>query len=147
MEVRAVLGGVGCFAKEKTNDMARGGGLGDWGATSKVFRFSELPVRTGANGGESRNVLDGRLVTGEAVSVHESMQPAGAKPNPAHRIEHTEFICLREGALEFQHDGKTERAEAGDILFVAKGTFHGVRNVGAGPAAYFVVAIGGDVNQ
>jgi quercetin dioxygenase-like cupin family protein len=130
-----------------TNDMVRGGGLEDLGATSKVFRFSELPVRAGANGGESRNVLNGRLVTGEAVAVHESMQPAGAKPNPAHRIEHTELICLREGSLEFEHDGKTERADAGDILFVARGTVHGVRNVGAGPAAYFVVAIGGDVNQ
>jgi quercetin dioxygenase-like cupin family protein len=130
-----------------TNDMVRGGGLEALGATSKVFRFSELPVRAGANGGESRNVLDGRLVTGEAVAVHESMQPAGAKPNPAHRIEHTELICLREGSLEFEHDGKTERADAGDILFVARGTVHGVRNVGAGPAAYFVVAIGGDVNQ
>jgi quercetin dioxygenase-like cupin family protein len=127
-------------------DMARDGGIGDLGSTSRVFRFSELPVRTGANGGESRKVLDGLLVTGEAVSVHESMQPAGAKPNPAHRIEHTELICLREGSLEFEHDGRTERADAGDILFVAKGTFHGVRNVGAGAAAYFVVAIGGDVN-
>jgi quercetin dioxygenase-like cupin family protein len=133
-------------SKGVTNDMARGGGLGDLGARSKVFRFSELPVRAGANGGESRSVLDGRLVTGEAVALHESMQPAGAKPNPAHRIEHTELICLREGSLEFEHDGKTERADAGDILFVAKGTVHGVRNVGAGPAAYFVVAIGGDVN-
>ena len=40
-------------SKGMTNDMARGGGLGDLGARSKVFRFSELPVRAGANGGES----------------------------------------------------------------------------------------------
>ena len=65
----------------------------------------------------------------------------------AHRIEHSEIICVREGTLEFQHDGVTERAAAGDVLFVAKGTMHGVRNAGAGPAAYFVLAIGGDVNQ
>ena len=41
----------------------------------------------------------------------------------------------------------TEHATAGDVLLVAKGTMHGVRNVGAGPVAYFVLAIGGDVNQ
>jgi hypothetical protein len=33
------------------------------------------------------------------------------------------------------------------VLFVSKGTMHGVRNVGDGPAAYLVFAIGGDVNQ
>ncbi|MGA7158977.1 MAG: cupin domain-containing protein [Acidobacteriaceae bacterium] len=129
------------------DDMGRAGGPEQLGAKSKVYRFDELPMRMGSNGGESRNVLSGRLVTGEEVSLHESMQPAGAKPNPAHRIEHTELICLREGSLEFEHDGRTERAEAGDVLFIAKGTLHGVRVVGAGPAAYFVLAIGGDTNR
>ena len=91
--------------------------------------------------------MHGRLPTGEQVALHVSMQPAGTVPNPAHRIEHSEIICLREGALEYQHDGVTERASAGDVLFVSKGTMHGVRNVGDGPAAYLVLAIGGDVNQ
>ncbi|HEY5381214.1 MAG TPA: cupin domain-containing protein [Acidobacteriaceae bacterium] len=115
--------------------------------SSRVFRFEALPVRKNQNGSESRDVLRGQLPTGEQVAVHESTQPAGIPPNPAHRIEHTEIICMREGTLEFQHDGVTERASAGDILFVAKGTMHGVRNVGDGPAAYFVIAIGGDTNR
>ena len=114
---------------------------------SHVFRLAELPVRKNPNGSESWNVLHGRLPTGEQIALHVSMQPAGTVPNPAHRIEHSEIICLREGALGFQHDGATEQAAAGDVLFVAKGTMHGVRNVGAGSAAYFVLAIGGDVNQ
>jgi quercetin dioxygenase-like cupin family protein len=112
---------------------------------SRVYRFDSLPVRKSPNGTESRDVLRGELATGEHVAVHESTQPAGAPGNPAHRIEHTEFICIREGTLEFQHDGTTERATAGDILLVAKGTMHSVHNVGAGPASYIVVAIGGDV--
>ena len=114
---------------------------------SHVFRLADLPVRKNQNGGESWNMLHGRLPTGEQIALHVSMQPAGTVPNPAHRIEHSEIICLREGALEFQHDGLTEQAAAGDVLLVAKGTMHGVRNVGAGQAAYFVLAIGGDVNQ
>src|SRR5579875_2206039 len=113
--------------------------------TSRVFRFNDLPAHSSPNGGESRNVLRGTLETGEHVAVHESVQPQGATPNPAHRIEHSEIICIREGAVEFQHDGVTERASAGDILLVAKGTMHGLRNVGGGPVAYFVIAIGGDV--
>jgi quercetin dioxygenase-like cupin family protein len=102
-------------------------------------------VRNNPNGSESRNAIAGHLATGEHVAVHESIQPAGVPGNPAHRIEHTEFICVREGTLEFQHDGITERASAGDIILVAKGTLHGIRNIGAGPASYFVTAIGGDV--
>lgn len=112
---------------------------------SRVYHFESLPVRKNQNGSESRDVVRGELATGEHVAVHESTQAAGIPGNPAHRIEHTELICVREGTLEFQHDGMTERASAGDMLLVAKGSLHGVRNTGAGPASYFVVAIGGDV--
>ncbi len=112
---------------------------------SRVFHFDSLPARTNPNGSETRNVVHGELATGEHVAVHESVQPPGVPANPAHRIEHTELICVREGTLEFHHDDTTERASAGDILLVAKGTMHSVRNPGAGPASYFVVAIGGDV--
>jgi quercetin dioxygenase-like cupin family protein len=118
----------------------------EWGSQSRVFHFGELGVRAGANGGASRDIFHGQIVTGEEVALHESMQPAGVPPNPAHRIEHTEIICLREGTLEFQHDGKTERAGSGDVILVAKGTMPWVRNVGETPAAYFVLAIGGDTN-
>lgn len=114
---------------------------------SHVFRLSDMAARKNPNGSESWSVLHGRLPAGEQIAVHVSLQPAGTPPNPAHRIEHSEIICLREGALDFQHNGVTEHATAGDVLFVAQGTMHGVRNVGAGPAAYFVLAIGGDVNQ
>jgi quercetin dioxygenase-like cupin family protein len=114
---------------------------------SRVFRIADLPVRKNQNGSESWNVLHGRLPTGEQIALHVSTQPGGTVPSPAHRIEHSEIIGLREGALGFQHDGVTEKAAAGDVLFVANGTMHGLRNVGAEPAAYFVLAIGGDVNQ
>jgi mannose-6-phosphate isomerase-like protein (cupin superfamily) len=101
----------------------------------------------GANGGESRDVLHSRFQGGEEAALHESVQPAGAPANPAHRIAHSEIICVRQGILEFRHDEQTEHAEAGDVIFVAKGTMHQVRNIGQGPAAYFVLAIGGDTNK
>lgn len=113
-------------------------------ARSRVLRFSDLHARTNPNGSESRDAIGGQLPTGERVAVHESVQPAGVPPNPAHRIEHSEIICIREGAVEFMHDGITVSASAGDVLLVAKGTMHSLRNVGSGQAAYFVVAIGGD---
>ena len=113
---------------------------------SRVFRFGEMPLKRMANGGESRDVARGQLVTGEIVAVHESMQVAGAVPNPAHRIEHTEIILVSEGTLEFRHDDKAERVGPGGVIYVSKGTMHSAKNVGEGAAKYFVVAIGGDVN-
>jgi quercetin dioxygenase-like cupin family protein len=114
---------------------------------SKVFAFDALTVRKMANGGESRDVVQGTLATGEAVAIHESVQPAGIPPNPAHQIAHSEFILVQEGILEFSHDGKTERAGPGSVIYVAYGTMHGVRNVGDVAAKYTVVSLGGDVKN
>lgn len=116
-------------------------------AQAKVFAFEAMPLRTMPNGGESRDVVHGRLATGEAVSIHESMQPPGLPPNPAHSIDHAEFILVTAGTLEYRHDGKTEIAGPGSVIYVAFGTRHQVRNVGKTAAQYTVIAIGGDVGR
>src|SRR5512139_1848399 len=100
---------------------------------SKVFTFADGAVRKFDNGGEAHDLVLGALKTGEAVRVHESMQPEGAVPNPAHAIDHSEFIIVMEGTLEYSHDGKTETASAGDVIYVAFGTMHQVRNAGKSP--------------
>ncbi|MGI4757636.1 MAG: cupin domain-containing protein [Janthinobacterium lividum] len=97
-----------------------------------------------ANGGESRSIVRATLATGEAVSVHESTQIAGTTPNSPHTIQHSEFILMREGTLAFEHDGISEQAGPGSIIYVAYGTLHTVRNVGTVAATYTVIAIGGD---
>jgi quercetin dioxygenase-like cupin family protein len=116
-------------------------------AAARVFAYDQMTARTAPNGAVGRSVFNGTLATGEAVAVHETMQPAGTVPNPAHRIEHSEIIVVQEGTLEFQHDGKTDRADAGSVIYVALGTLHTVRNAGAGPAKYVVIAIGGDTKK
>jgi quercetin dioxygenase-like cupin family protein len=116
-------------------------------ATSRVFAYDEMAVKTAANGAVSRNAFSGTLATGEVIAAHETMQPAGTAPNPAHRIQHSELIVVEEGTLEYMHDGKTERAGAGSIIYVALGTLHAVKNVGDGPAKYVVIQIGGDTKK
>ncbi len=116
-------------------------------AQAQAFSFDKLAAKRTANGGESRSIVSGTLATGEAVALHESIQPVGAEPNPAHRIEHTEFIVVIAGTIEFDHDGHAETVGAGSVLFVAPGTLHALRNVGKVPAQYCVIAIGGDVKR
>jgi len=114
-------------------------------AATKVFDVAALPATRNSNGSERRDVVRaGRLATGEPVHIHQTTQPPGTPPAPAHTIEHSEFILVTEGTLEITHDGKTERADAGSVIYVAHGTMHQARNVGAGPVKYTVIAIGGN---
>ncbi len=114
---------------------------------SRVFAYDEMVARTAPNGAVGRSVFSGTLATGESVAVHETLQPEGTAPNPAHRIQHSELIVVEEGTLEFEHDGKAERAGPGSVIYVALGTLHSVKNVGDGPAQYVVIQIGGDTKK
>jgi quercetin dioxygenase-like cupin family protein len=114
-------------------------------ATSRVLDVLSLPSIHNPNGSERWDVVrSGRLATGEAVSIHTSMQPVGVEPGPAHTVQHSEFILVTEGLLEIIHDGTTQRAGPGSVIYIAYGTMHQARNVGPGPVKYTVVAIGGD---
>jgi quercetin dioxygenase-like cupin family protein len=118
-------------------------------ATAQALAFGAMHTRTMANGGESRDIIHGALKTGEMVNLHQSMQPAGMTPNPMHVIQHTEFIMVWAGQVEFQREdagGKvvSDTVGPGGVLYVAFGTKHALKNVGDGEARYFVVAIGGD---
>jgi mannose-6-phosphate isomerase-like protein (cupin superfamily) len=114
---------------------------------SRAFLYERMPVTANPNGSEGRKVVTGTLATGEAIGIHESMQPVGMKPNPAHAIQHTEVIVVEQGTLEFLHDGKTERVGPGGIIYVAFGTTHAVKNAGDVPARYVVIQIGGDTRK
>jgi mannose-6-phosphate isomerase-like protein (cupin superfamily) len=131
-------------ANDKPAPVEGGGTLG----AARVIPFDGMTVRTMANGGESRDIAHGTLATGETANLHQSMQVVGATPNAPHVIQHTEFILVREGELEFDHEvaGQmvAEKVGAGGVIYVAYGTRHTVKNVGTVPAKYFVVAIGGD---
>ena len=111
---------------------------------SEVLFPDRLPLTTNPNGSKSWNILHGVLATGEAIALHESLQPAGTRPNPPHSIQHSELILVQQGTLLFEYDGGSAKVVEGGVIFVAFGTRHAARNVGDGPAKYLVVAIGGD---
>ena len=111
---------------------------------SEVFSTDRIPATTSVNGAKRWNILEGVLATGDAIAMHQSLQPAGMAPNPPHTIQHSELILVQEGTLLFEHDGGSEKVGPGGVIFVALGTRHAARNVGDGTAKYLVIAIGGD---
>jgi len=114
---------------------------------ARVFDYDQMQVRTAPNGTEYRAAFNGTLPTGESVGAHESMQPAGTAPPQLHKNQHSEFIVVQQGTVEYTHDGKAERAGPGSILYIPIGTEHSVKNVGDGPAKYVVLQIGGDTKK
>jgi mannose-6-phosphate isomerase-like protein (cupin superfamily) len=137
----------GSVARAQSTAASPGGPGVDPLSQARVFPYDQMSVTKLPNGGEIKRVVQGALKTGEAVSVHESMQPVGSEPNPAHKIEHSEFIIVREGTVQFEHDGKAERVSAGGVIYVRFGTMHRLRNVGKVPGTYVVIAIGGDTKK
>ena len=116
---------------------------GDFAGGSKVFALAGVAATKNANGSERKNVFDGTLATGEAMSMHESWSPVGATA-PGHVIHHSELIVVIEGTIGFEHDGKVDTAGAGDVVYVAYGTNHSIKNAGTGTARYMVLQMGGD---
>ncbi|MDR3736627.1 MAG: cupin domain-containing protein [Acidobacteriaceae bacterium] len=114
-------------------------------AHARVLRFSDLPVGLLPNGTDRRVLAQGALATGEAVRVHESIAPPAAAAPDMHAIQHSELIVVVQGTVGMEHDGKVETGGPGDVLYVAFGTNHRIRNMGDGPARYVVISIGGDV--
>jgi quercetin dioxygenase-like cupin family protein len=110
---------------------------------SGVFRFSDLQPNTTANGSaEIRNIVNSKTPTGEQVEVHETTLHPGATPHAPHRHKHSEFWLIREGTVEITISGKPYQLGAGSVGFAASNDEHGIKNIGDGPATYFVVAIG-----
>jgi mannose-6-phosphate isomerase-like protein (cupin superfamily) len=107
---------------------------------SKVYRFDELPVRTGNP--IIRNILSGSLHDGFHVSLHESDLGPNSIPHEPHRHEHEEMVFVLEGTLEFTVNGKPTRAGAGSVLFAGSNDMHGIRNPDTVHAKYFVLALG-----
>jgi len=108
---------------------------------SATYPYEKLPIRT-PNHAQIRDVLKGKLATGESLEVHETTLPPGGAPHAAHHHVHSEMWLIREGTVELTVNGASYRLGPGSVGFVHSNDEHGIKNVGATPATYFVVAVG-----
>jgi mannose-6-phosphate isomerase-like protein (cupin superfamily) len=108
---------------------------------SATYAFDQLPMLV-LDHAEMRRVLKGKLATGEALEVHETTLPVGAAPHAPHHHVHSEMWLIREGTVELTISGTSYRLGPGSVGFVHSNDEHGIKNVGATAATYFVVAVG-----
>ncbi|MGC2196280.1 MAG: cupin domain-containing protein [Terriglobales bacterium] len=122
------------------------GSLSAWSSSSNSLPssmqpFESLPV---AKEGQAtyRDILEGTTHTGDFLEVHETVLEPNAAPHPAHHHAAEELFLVSSGTLEITISGKSVHLGPGSAAFVASGEEHGLRNVGSGPAQYFVVTVG-----
>ena len=108
---------------------------------SDVFSFENMPVQN-SDHAQIRKIVKGKLATGEHIEAHETTLPANGSPHPPHHHMHSEMWLIREGTVELTINDTSHRLGAGGVGFVHSNEEHGIKNVGTGPATYFVVAIG-----
>jgi len=68
----------------------------DTSLPSANYPYDKLPVHT-LDHAEMRQVLKGKLATGEALEVHETTLPPGGAPHAPHHHVHSEMWLIREG--------------------------------------------------
>ena len=107
---------------------------------SAIYPFEKLPVQT-TNNAHIRQVLEGKLATGESLEVHETTLPPGGAPHAPHHHGHSEIWLIREG-LELTINGSSYIFGPGSVGFLHSNDEHGIKNISTTPAMYFVVAIG-----
>jgi len=114
---------------------------------SKTGSLTNTTVRLGAE--ELRFRITAAETDGELVAVDVTMPPGGGPPM-LHRHACTELYLVRGGAFAiYRQDaagGTLERLEAraGDVVLLAAGVSHTVRNESAAPADAHVVFTPGD---
>jgi len=112
---------------------------------SKCYPFDSLTAKTNLEThNQARSVLDGQTHTGMPIELHITTLAPGQMPHPAHQHIHEEMIMLQEGTLEVTILGQSTRIGPGSVAYVRSNDLHGWKNVGGGPAQYFVLAIGND---
>jgi heat shock protein HslJ/mannose-6-phosphate isomerase-like protein (cupin superfamily) len=105
---------------------------------SRVFDWAAL-TPTPIPNGERRLMLDGPTATVDLLHVHATTLAVGQVSGQAVRHPRDEVLIVKDGEVEVSLDGTTQKASAGAVLFFASGAVTRLKNVGAGPATYYVI--------
>ncbi len=88
-----------------------------------------------------RSLLDTATTTLKRLEIHQTSLAPGGSPHPPHRHLHDELMLIERGTLEVTQERSTRRAGPGSLIFQSSNELHGLTNVGADTAVYWVIAI------
>jgi quercetin dioxygenase-like cupin family protein len=112
---------------------------------SKCYPFDSLTAKTNPEThNQARSVLNGETHNGIPLELHITTLGPGQMPHPPHQHVHEEMILVQEGTLEVSILGRSTQVGPGSVAYVRSNDLHGWKNVGSGPAQYFVLSIGKD---
>lgn len=106
---------------------------------SQIVHWAALNPMALPNG-ERRMVLDGPTATVDLLHVHATTLAVGQASGEPVRHPRDEVLIVKEGEVEVHLDGATHTAGPGAMLFFASGAVTRLRNIGAGPATYYVIS-------
>lgn len=107
-----------------------------------VYHSSQIPYK-GDDTKKSRRFFDGVDHSGFHLEMHETILGPGTQSHPPHKHVHEEIMIVFEGTVETYMDGKTDRAEAGSVIYMSSNHMHNARNPGSVPCRYYVLELRG----
>jgi quercetin dioxygenase-like cupin family protein len=96
---------------------------------------------TGSGSARFRSLMDSATATLRRLEIHETTLAPGASPHPPHRHAHDEIMLVQRGTLRVSQEGVVRRAGPGSLILQSSNELHGLTNVGADTAVYWVIAI------
>lgn len=110
-------------------------------AHSLVISGDTARARSSGVAAQIRSLLDTTTRTLDRLEVHQTSLPPGGSPHPPHRHAHEELMLVERGTLEVTQESAVRHAGPGSLIFEASNELHGLKNVGADTAVYWVIAI------
>ena len=110
-------------------------------AQSLVIGGDTARARSSGVSAQIRSLLDTTTRTLDRLEVHQTSLAPGGSPHPPHRHPHEELMLVERGTLEVTQESAVRRAGPGALIFQASNELHGLKNVGADTAVYWVIAI------
>jgi len=105
---------------------------------SSVFDWNSIEVKT-TKTGASRDFFKQQTANLDQLECHVTTINPGEAPHPPHQHPEEELIIVKDGTIEAMQNGTAKRVGAGSLIFEASNDLHGLRNVGPGPATYYVI--------
>ena len=109
---------------------------------SRVFDWHAQPEQATAVGAR-RPFFRGETAALGELEAHVTTILPGNEPHPPHRHVNEELIVVVLGSIAVTIEQSTVTIGAGCSVFLAPNDFHGLRNVGGEPAAYYIIQMRG----